>query len=129
MTMNQVRKIVMKKIMTRRAHLNMFELRRRKDKVTGSGQKLATILLSTPSLKTVEFVMTYCQNLKQNHHLNSLFFRIYGTFEKIFDETSEYARVQLNNPKRKKLKDDEKWFESVWQCKQCGAVLHIDECF
>jgi hypothetical protein len=23
--------------------------------------------------KTVKFVMTYCQNLKQNHHLTSLF--------------------------------------------------------
>jgi hypothetical protein len=28
-------------------------------------------------------------------------------FEKICDETSEYARVQLNNPNRKKLKDVE----------------------
>jgi hypothetical protein len=28
-------------------------------------------------------------------------------FEKICDATSEYARVQLNNPNRKKLKDDE----------------------
>jgi hypothetical protein len=62
--------------------------------------------------------------------------------------------VQLNNPNRKKLKDDEKWFdtthslhregksdkkvccmlqqgqkESVWQCKQCGVGLHIEECF
>jgi rubrerythrin len=76
-------------------------------------------------------------------------------FEKICDKTSEYARVQLNNPNRKKLEDDEKWFhtthslhrggnkvtkrcvvcysrgrsESVWQCKQCGVVLHIEECF
>jgi hypothetical protein len=77
-------------------------------------------------------------------------------FEKICDETSEYARVQLNNPNRKKLKDDEKWFdttqslhreenkvtkrcvvcysrgkrsESVWQCKQYGVALHIEECF
>jgi hypothetical protein len=29
-------------------------------------------------------------------------------FEKICDETNEYARVQLNNPNREKLKDDEK---------------------
>jgi hypothetical protein len=29
-------------------------------------------------------------------------------FENICDETNEYARVQLNNPNRKKLKDDEK---------------------
>jgi hypothetical protein len=29
-------------------------------------------------------------------------------FEKICDETNEYARVQLNNPNRKKLKDHEK---------------------
>jgi hypothetical protein len=29
------------------------------------------------------------------------------------DETSEYARVQLNNPNRKKLKDDEKWFDTT----------------
>jgi hypothetical protein len=28
-------------------------------------------------------------------------------FEKICDETSEYARVQLNNPYRDKLNDDE----------------------
>jgi hypothetical protein len=34
-------------------------------------------------------------------------------FEKIFDETSEYARVQLNNPNRKKLKDDAKWFDTT----------------
>jgi hypothetical protein len=34
-------------------------------------------------------------------------------FEKICDETSEYARVQLNNPNRKKLKDDEKWFDTT----------------
>jgi hypothetical protein len=68
------------KMMTRLALLNMFELRRRKNRVTGSGPKLTTILLSTPLSKTVEFVMTYCQNLKQNHHLNSLFFTIYGTF-------------------------------------------------
>jgi hypothetical protein len=44
-----------------------------KNRVTGSGPKL-TILLSTPLPKTVEFVMIYCQNMKQNHHLNSLFF-------------------------------------------------------
>jgi hypothetical protein len=31
-------------------------------------------------------------------------------FEKICDEASAYARVQLTNPNRKKLKDDEKWF-------------------
>jgi hypothetical protein len=29
-------------------------------------------------------------------------------FGKICNETSEYARVQLNNPNRKKLKDDKK---------------------
>jgi hypothetical protein len=51
-----------------------------KNRVTGSGPKLATILLSTPLPKTVEVVMTSCQNLKQNHHLNSPSFRIYGTF-------------------------------------------------
>jgi hypothetical protein len=34
-------------------------------------------------------------------------------FEKICDETSEYARVQLNNPNRKKFKDDEKWFDTT----------------
>jgi hypothetical protein len=34
-------------------------------------------------------------------------------FEKICDETSEYARVQLNNPNRKKLNDDEKWFDTT----------------
>jgi hypothetical protein len=77
-------------------------------------------------------------------------------FEKICDKTNECARVQLNNPNRKKLKDDEKWFdttqslhreenkvtkrcgvcysrgkrsESVWQCKQFGVALHIEECF
>jgi hypothetical protein len=77
-------------------------------------------------------------------------------FEKHCDETNEYARVQLNNPNRKKLKDDEKWFdtthslhrkenkvtkwfvvcysrgkrsESVWQGKQCGVALHVEECF
>jgi hypothetical protein len=62
---------------------------------------------------------------------------------KICDETNEYARVQLNNPNRKKLKDDEKWFdtthsfhrgggkrsESAWQCKQCGFALHVEERF
>jgi hypothetical protein len=87
-------------MMTGQALLNVFELRRRKNRVTGSGPKLTTILLSTPLPKPVEFVMTYCQNLKQNHHLNSL-------FEEICDETNEYARVQLNNPNRKRLKDDE----------------------
>jgi hypothetical protein len=35
-----------------------------------------------PLPKTLVFVMMYSQNLKQNHHLNSLFFRLYGTFEK-----------------------------------------------
>jgi hypothetical protein len=62
----------------------------------------------------------------------------------------------LNNPNRKKLKDDETLFdtthslhreenkvtkrcvvcysrgksrESVWQCKQCGVALHTEECF
>jgi hypothetical protein len=76
-------------------------------------------------------------------------------FEKICDKTNEYARVQLNDPNRKKLKD-EKWFdttyslhreenkvtkmcvmcysrgkrsESVWQCKQCGVAPHIEECY
>jgi hypothetical protein len=34
-------------------------------------------------------------------------------FGKICDETNEYARVQLNNPNRKKLKDDEKWFDTT----------------
>jgi SNF2 family DNA or RNA helicase len=68
------------KMMTRRALVNVFELRRRKNRVSGSGPKLTIILLSTPLPKTVESVMTYCQNLKQNHHLNSLFFRICGTF-------------------------------------------------
>jgi hypothetical protein len=65
---------VMKKMMTRQTLLNVFELQRRKNRVTGSGPELTTILLSTPLPKTVEFVMTYCQNLKQNHHLNSCFF-------------------------------------------------------
>jgi hypothetical protein len=69
-----------KKMTTHQALLNMSELRRRKNRVTGSGPTLTTILLSTPLLKTMEFVMTYCQNLKQSHHLNSVFFRIYGTF-------------------------------------------------
>jgi hypothetical protein len=36
----------------------------KKNRVTGIGPKLATILLSTPLLKTVEFVMTYCQNFE-----------------------------------------------------------------
>jgi hypothetical protein len=76
--------------------------------------------------------------------------------KKICDEANEYARVQLNNPNRKKLKDDGKRFdtthplhreenrvtkrcivcysrgersESVWQCKQYGVALHIEECF
>jgi hypothetical protein len=34
-------------------------------------------------------------------------------FEKICDKTSEYARVLLNNLYRKKLKDDEKWFDTT----------------
>jgi hypothetical protein len=34
-------------------------------------------------------------------------------FGKICEETNEYARVQLNNPNRKKLKDDEKWFDTT----------------
>jgi hypothetical protein len=34
-------------------------------------------------------------------------------FEKNCDETNEYARVQLNNLNRKKLKDDEKWFDTT----------------
>jgi hypothetical protein len=34
-------------------------------------------------------------------------------FEKICDESNEYARVQLNNPNRKKMKDDEKWFDTT----------------
>jgi hypothetical protein len=34
-------------------------------------------------------------------------------FEKICDETNEHARVQLNNPNRKKMKDDEKWFDTT----------------
>jgi hypothetical protein len=34
-------------------------------------------------------------------------------FEKICDETNLYARVHLNNPNRKKLKDDEKWFDTT----------------
>jgi hypothetical protein len=34
-------------------------------------------------------------------------------FEKICDDTSEYTRVQLNNPNRKKLKDDEKWSDTT----------------
>jgi hypothetical protein len=34
-------------------------------------------------------------------------------FGKICDETSEYARVQLNNPNRKKLKDNENWFDTT----------------
>jgi hypothetical protein len=58
--------------MTRQALLNMFELQHRKNRVTGSGPKLTTIL-STSLPKTVEFVMTYCQILKQNHHLNTIF--------------------------------------------------------
>jgi hypothetical protein len=33
--------------------------------------------------------------------------------EKICDETNEYARVQLNNPNRKKMKDDKKWFDTT----------------
>jgi hypothetical protein len=33
--------------------------------------------------------------------------------EKICDETNKYARVQLNNPDRKKLKDDEKRFDTT----------------
>jgi ribosomal protein L37AE/L43A len=63
--------------------------------------------------------------------------------------------MQLNSPNKNNLKDDEKWFdttqsldreekvtkicvvcysrgkrsESVWQCKQCGVALHIEECF
>jgi hypothetical protein len=36
-----------------------------------------------------------------------------SSFEKICDVISEYARVQLNNPNRKKLKDDEKWFDTT----------------
>jgi rubrerythrin len=78
------------------------------------------------------------------------------SFEEICDETSECARVHLNNSNRKKLKDDEKLFdtthslhreensltercvvcysrgkrsESVWQCKHCGVAHHIEECF
>jgi hypothetical protein len=34
-------------------------------------------------------------------------------FEKICDDTNEYARVQLNNPNGKKLKDDGKWFDTT----------------
>jgi hypothetical protein len=34
-------------------------------------------------------------------------------FEKNCEETNEYARVQLNNPNRKKLKHDEKWFDTT----------------
>jgi hypothetical protein len=34
-------------------------------------------------------------------------------FEKICDETGEYARVQLNNANRKKFKDDEQWFDGT----------------
>jgi hypothetical protein len=34
-------------------------------------------------------------------------------FEKICDETSEYVRVQLNNPNKQKLKDDEKWSDTI----------------
>jgi hypothetical protein len=52
-------------------------------------------------------------------------------FEKICDETNEYARVQLNNPNRKKLKDDEKWFDTTHSLhreenkvtKRCVVVL------
>jgi hypothetical protein len=87
--------------------------------VTESGPKLTTILLSTHLLKTVEFVMT-CQNLKQNRHLNSAFSEYMDPlFEKICDRTNEYARVQLNNPNRKKLKDDEKWFDTTVQATIC----------
>jgi hypothetical protein len=32
-------------------------------------------------------------------------------FQKTADETNNYATQQLNNTKRKKLKDDDKWFE------------------
>jgi hypothetical protein len=60
-----------KKKMMHQALLNVFELRCRKNRVTGSEPKLTTILLSTPLPKRVEFVMTYCQNMKQNHLLNS----------------------------------------------------------
>jgi hypothetical protein len=52
----------------------------KKNRVTESVPKLTTILLPTPLPQKVEFVMAYCQNLKQNHHLNSLFCRICGTF-------------------------------------------------
>jgi hypothetical protein len=34
-------------------------------------------------------------------------------FEKNCDETSEYARVQLNNPNRRKLKEVEKRFDTT----------------
>jgi hypothetical protein len=33
--------------------------------------------------------------------------------EKFVTETNKYARVQLNNPNRKKLKYDEKWFDTT----------------
>jgi hypothetical protein len=34
-------------------------------------------------------------------------------FEKIINKTNVYATIQLNNPDRKKLKDDEKWFDTT----------------
>jgi ribosomal protein L37AE/L43A len=74
-------------------------------------------------------------------------------FNKICEETYAYATRQLNNPNRKKLKDDNKWFDTtadeirayfalvismsqvrksriqLWQCKKCGVALHLEECF
>jgi hypothetical protein len=89
--MNKVRKIVkkvMKKIMTRQALLNMFELRCRKKQSDWKWTRTDNSLIIYPFTENNGICDDLLSKFEAEPPSELYFFRIYGTlFEKICDET------------------------------------------
>jgi hypothetical protein len=94
----------MKKMMTCQALLNVFELRRRKEQSDWKWNKTDNNPLIYPFTENSGICDDLFSKSEAEPPSELYIFLEYmePLFEKNCDETNEYARVQLNNPNRKK---------------------------